>query len=350
MKTKVFRIISILILVVLILAIATLIAGSVAKANLAKQHPAPGQLVDVGGYKLHINCTGEGSPTVILEAGFADYSATWTYVQPEVAKTTRVCSYDRAGYGWSDPSPHPRTATWRMEELHKLLVNADVQGPYVLVGHSLGGMLVRAYAHSYPDEVAGMVLVDSMHEEQYDRLPGANRTIPDIVRQFRTLGVLNSTGFMALVPQAIPNQGLPDEILPQYKVVWATTGFFATAAAEMSAMEESTAEVRAMRITSFGSLPLRVISAGIYYPNPALNDTENRQFQVGWQTLQTELVALSSDSKQVIAEQSGHDIQFDQPNLVIDVIQEMMDSIARFDPAWKRVLAYPSLNPSRAPG
>ena len=327
MKTKLFRIGSIVMLVVLILALVTFAAGAIAKSNLAKQHPAPGLFVDVGGYELHIHCTGEGSPTVILEAGLADYSPTWTYIQPEVAKTTRVCSYDRAGYGWSDPSPHPRTATRRMEELHTLLVNDDVQGPYVLVGHSLGGMLVRAYAHTYTDEVAGMVLVDSMHEEQYDRLPGAKRTIPDIVRQFRTLGVLSSTGFMALAPQAIPNQGLPNEILPQYKVVWATTGFFTAAAAEMSAMEESTAEVHAMRITSFGSLPLRVISAGIYYPNPALSDTENRQFQAGWQTLQSELAALSSDSKQVIAEQSGHTIQFDQPDLVIDAIREMVNEL-----------------------
>ena len=90
-----------------------------------------------------------------------DYSATWIYVQPEVAKTTRVCSYDRAGYGWSDPSPYPRTANWRVEELHTLLVNASIQGPYVLVGHSLGGMLARVYAHNYQDEVIGMVLVDS---------------------------------------------------------------------------------------------------------------------------------------------------------------------------------------------
>jgi len=329
MKSKLFRISTIVMLVVLGLVLLTLTAGAIAKANLAKQHPAPGQLVDVGGYKLHINCSGDGSPTVILEAGFADYSATWTYVQPEVAKTTRVCSYDRAGHGWSDPSPHPRTASWRVEELHTLLVNANVQGPYVLVGHSLGGMLMRVYAHNYPDEVVGMVLVDSMHEEQYERLPGAKSTISDIVQQFRMLAVLSSTGFMALAPQAIPNQGLPNEVLPQYKVIWATTGFFTAAAAEMSAMEESTAELRAMRITSFGSLPLSVLSAGIYYPNPSLSDTENQQFQAEWQTLQTELVALSSDSKQVIAEQSGHPIQLDQPDLVIDAVREMVDEFQK---------------------
>lgn len=329
MKNILFRISAIIMLVILGLVLVTLTVGGIAKANLAKQYPAPGQLVDVGGYKLHIHCTGQGSPTVILEAGFADYSATWTYVQPEVAKTTRVCSYDRAGYGWSDPSPHPRTASWRVEELHTLLVNADVQGPYVLVGHSLGGMLVRVYAHNYPDEVVGMVLVDSMHEEQYERLPGAKNSISDIVRQFRMLGVLSSTGIMALAPQAIPNQGLPDDVLPQYKAIWATTGFFSAAVAEMSAMEESTAEVRALRITNFRIQTFTVLSAGIYYPIPSLSDTENQQFQAEWQTLQTELVALSSDSKQVIAEQSGHAVQFDQPDLVIDAVREMVDAIKK---------------------
>src|SRR3972149_4273654 len=134
MKTKVVRIISILMLVVLILALGTLIAGAIAKANLAKLYPAPGQLVDVGGYELHINCTGQGSPTVTLAAGSLEYSLFWALVQPEVARFTRVCSYDRAGYGWSEPRPHPRTANTMVEELHTLLVNANVKGPYVLVG------------------------------------------------------------------------------------------------------------------------------------------------------------------------------------------------------------------------
>jgi len=327
MKKKLFQISRIVVLGVVILVLVTLAVGTVAKSNLAKKHPAPGQLVDVGGYKLHINCTGEGSPTVILEAGWADYSATWAYVQPEVAKATRVCSYDRAGYGWSDPSPHPRTASWRANELHTLLVNANIQGPYVLVGHSLGGMLVRVYAHIYPDEVVGMVLVDSMHEEQYERLPGAKGSIPDLVRQFRTLGVLSTTGIMALAPQMIPSQGLPEDVFAQHQVIWATTGFFTTAVAEMNAMLESTAEVRALQITSFGNLPLSVLTAGVYYPNPAQSDAENQQFREEWQAMQSKLTALSSNSKQAIAEQSHHNIQHDQPDLVINTILEMVDAL-----------------------
>jgi len=327
MKKKFFRISSIIMLVILVLALVTLAAGAVAKSNLAKAHPVPGQLVDVGGYKLHINCMGEGSPTVILEAGFVESSSSWLFIQPEVAKTTRVCSYDRAGYGWSEPSPHPRTASWRVEELHTLLVNANVQGPYLLVGHSLGGMLVRVYAHTYPDEVVGMVLVDSMHEEQYERLPGSKNSIPVQVRQFRMLGALSSTGFMALAPQMIPNQGFPDDVFAQYKVVWATTGHLSAAAAEINAMLESTAEVRALQITSFENLPLSVLSQGIYTPSPTLSEAENQQFRDEWQAMQSELAPLSSNSEQTIAEQSGHDIQFDQPDLVIGTILEMVGAL-----------------------
>src|SRR3989304_10304359 len=190
MKTKAFRIIAILTLAVLILALGTAIAGAVAKSHLAQQYPAPGQLVDVGGRKMHINCVGQGSPTVLLEAGLGHYSLFWAYVQPEVAKYTRVCSYDRAGYGWSESSPMPRTANAEVDELHTLLVNADVQGPYILVGHSLGGMNMRVFANNYPDEVVGMVLVDSFHEERPIRNPDLAKANQDAAGQVSTFALL----------------------------------------------------------------------------------------------------------------------------------------------------------------
>src|SRR5215208_2717956 len=132
-----------------------------AEAADAKAYPPPGQMVDVGGYRLHINCTGEGSPTVVIESGWGDMSASWGWVQPEVAKTTRVCTYDRAGMGWSEASPEPRVAREYAKELHTLLANANETGPYVLVGHSMGGYTVLVYAHDYPADVLGLVLVDS---------------------------------------------------------------------------------------------------------------------------------------------------------------------------------------------
>src|SRR5215210_5893394 len=132
-----------------------------AEAADAKAYPSPGQMVDVGGYSLHINCTGEGSPIVVIESGWGDSSAGWAWVQPEVAKTTRVCTYDRAGMGWSESSPEPRMAREYAKELHTLLAKANEPGPYVLVGHSMGGFTILVYAHDYPADVLGLVLVDS---------------------------------------------------------------------------------------------------------------------------------------------------------------------------------------------
>ncbi|HWR73601.1 MAG TPA: alpha/beta fold hydrolase, partial [Nitrospirota bacterium] len=149
-----------------VLGIALTVAGVVAKHRLSTQNPPPGRIVDVGGYRLHLNCTGEGSPTVILESGMNEFSLSWALVQPGVAKFTRVCSYDRAGLGWSDPGRAPRTSETIVRELHALLRAAGITGPLVLAGHSFGGMNARLYARRYPNEVAGMVLVDSAHEDQ----------------------------------------------------------------------------------------------------------------------------------------------------------------------------------------
>src|SRR5688572_13465273 len=138
----------------------------IAEAADAKAYPPPGQLVDVGGYRLHINCTGTGSPTVVIDAGQGDWSTSWGSVQQEVAKTTRVCTYDRAGMGWSDSGPLPRDATHFARELHTLLQKANIPGPYVMVGHSLGGAAVQVFVGEYASEVSGVVLIDSMSRGQ----------------------------------------------------------------------------------------------------------------------------------------------------------------------------------------
>jgi pimeloyl-ACP methyl ester carboxylesterase len=337
MKTKAFRIISILMLAIIILALGTLIAGAIAKANLAKQYPAPDQLVDVGGYKMHINCTGQGSPTVILEAGSMEFSVNWAKVQPEVARFTRVCSYDRAGFGWSESSPQPRTANAMVKELHTLLVNANIQGPYVLVGHSIGGLLIRVYAHNYPDEVTGLVLVDSTHDEQDIRRSAAlpqvaelqKRSFEQMAGQFRLYAFLSSTGLLAFAQQNIPDPGLPDGALAQYRATMVTNRFFETGIVEGNAQEEMLSEVRALHITSFGNMPLIVLSAGRRELDPALSDAVNQQSIEIFKAMQSELAALSSVGKQIVAEQSGHNIQLDQPDLVIDAIREMMDAIRK---------------------
>ena len=131
----------------------------------------PGRRFDVGGYKMHMDCAGEGTPTVILDSGLGDSYVSWRKVQPEIAKFTRVCSYDRAGIGYSDSSSQPRTSKVIAGELHALLQAAGVPPPYVLVGHSMGGYDVRVFASIYRNEVAGMVLVDASHPDQENRFP-----------------------------------------------------------------------------------------------------------------------------------------------------------------------------------
>jgi pimeloyl-ACP methyl ester carboxylesterase len=304
--------------------VVTWLAGALAKANLVKQYPAPGQLVDVGGYKMHIYCTGQGGPTVIMDAGNNDFSVVWALVQPDVAKFVRVCVYDRAGFGWSEPGLYPRTSETMVKELHTLLVNAKVEKPYLLVGHSFGGVNMRLYGQRYPDEVAGMVLVDSAHEEQMVRIPAIQKAVGQTVGQFRIFASMNSFGLLALSPENIPNRGLPDGALAQYRAILATTRYFETASAETEALGQSFAEVRAARITSLGNLPLIVLSRGLSYPLPGMSETENQQYEQAWQVMQSELVVLSSNSKQVIARQSGHYIQLQQPQLVIDAIYEIM--------------------------
>jgi len=146
---------------------------SLSAARDRHAHPMPGQLVDIGGYRMHIHCTGQGTPTVILDSGLGDSYISWHKVQPQIAQFTHVCSYDRAGLGYSDSSPRHRASKDIAEELYTLLHNAGIPPPYILVGHSMGGYDVRLYASLYRNEVVGMVLVDASHPEQQKRFPAA---------------------------------------------------------------------------------------------------------------------------------------------------------------------------------
>src|SRR5215207_6502502 len=161
---RIWRLLLGLVVALLALAVAGAIYQSIATERAERAYPPPGEMVDVGGYSLHINCVGQGSPTVLLDAGSGLFSAQWVRVQREVSGTTRVCAYDRAGMGWSEMGPDPRDARQITGELHTLLGKAGIEGPYVLAGHSFGGMYMQTYAARYPDEVAGVALVDSPTE------------------------------------------------------------------------------------------------------------------------------------------------------------------------------------------
>ncbi len=294
------------------LALVGYLYEPLAEAADAKAYPPPGQLVDVGGYRLHINCTGTGSPTVVIEAGLGDWSTGWGFVQPEVAKTTRVCTYDRAGWGWSEEGPLPRDAAQFAKELHTLLQNAEVPGPYVLVGHSLGGLGVRVFVHDYASEVAGVVLIDSMTPQQFTPSEIEAQTQTDTPsKPFSIPAILARFGIVRLLarPLGIMPSGTPDEAAYFSRLVRPQSA--QTLTNESQGMPAAGAEATA--VTTFGDLPLIVLTARL---NPLQ----------GWQEWQTELLQLSSNSQQFFAE-SDHSIQFEKPDAAVTAILKMVELV-----------------------
>ena len=312
-------------LFVMILVVTTWSAGAVVKSNLRKQNPAPGQMVNVDGRGMHIYCTGEGSPTVILAAGLDDFSIFWSQVQPEIAKVTRICSYDRAGLGWSEPGSSPRTSGMMVDELHALLINAKVDPPYVLVGHSFGGALMRLYAHNYPDEVAGMVLVDAAPDELFVRVPSWRNAIEGKLGLYRTLAPLSSFGLLAFTPGSIPNRGMPEDVLAQYRAIAVSTDYFRTGVAENEAFESNLTEVRNANV-SLRDMPLILISRGYWDAMSGFSEIENQQAWQAWNEMQSEMLSLSSNSRQIVAIESEHNIQLQQPKLIVDAILELIEA------------------------
>jgi pimeloyl-ACP methyl ester carboxylesterase len=274
-------------------------------------------MVDVGGYRLHINCVGTGSPTVVIDAGSGDWSASWSsWVQPDVARTTRACTYDRAGMGWSEAGPLPRTAEHFAHELHALLHNTRVPGPYVLVGHSFGGLPVRVFAHEYAAEVAGVVLIESMHPSQAK--PSGSATPLQAAAPGSRLSIYTLPARIGLIRLlAGPLQlasGLSPEVADAYVAFSVTPRSIQTWLDEGKGTPESLAQARA--VTSFGTIPLIVLSRG--------GDQDQ-----DWQRMQTDLLHLSSNSQQLIADQSGHNIQLDQPEAAVGAIVTMVEQIRR---------------------
>jgi pimeloyl-ACP methyl ester carboxylesterase len=286
---------------------------SAAEARDAQAFPPPGQMVDVGGHRLHLHCTGSGSPTVIIEAGWGGWSASWSWVQPEVAKTTRVCTYDRAGMGYSEEGPLPRTANQFTHELHTLLQEAGISGPYVLAGHSLGGLPVRVFAHTYPTEVAGVVLIDSMNPRQLKGTPAdATAQVAGQSRGFSIFTLPARIGLLRLLAGPLGSTPtLPPDVEQAYTARSVSTRFAQATLDEGKGMAMSLAQAGA--VASLGDTPLIVLSRGLDLDsNPE------------WPGMQTELLQLSSQSRQVIAEKSGHNIEEDQPQAAVDAIIQMV--------------------------
>jgi pimeloyl-ACP methyl ester carboxylesterase len=269
-------------------------------------------MVDVGGYRLHLNCTGSGSPTVVIEAGWGDTSASWAWVQPEVAKTTRICTYDRAGMGWSEASPQPRTAREYAQELHTLLVKANEPGPYVLVGHSMGGYTVRVYAHDYPAEIVGVVFVDPQN------LSASVVAAPDPTpkpAESSLASLMARIGVIRLLAGPLGSvEALPAMDKPAYTAHAVTPRGVQTVLNEAVGMSEGGAQARA--VTTLGALPLIVLSRG-------------KDMDADSAASQARYLKLSTDSQHLIADKSGHPIMIEQPDAAVAAIVKMVEQVRK---------------------
>jgi pimeloyl-ACP methyl ester carboxylesterase len=296
-----------------------------------------GELVYSDGVKLHLYCTGKkvnGRSTVILESGIGAPSLVWSLVQPGISRQARVCSYDRAGYGWSEPSPSPRTAKQIAQELHNLLQQAGEAPPYILAGHSFGGILIRVYVAEYPSEVSGVVLVDARHEDFFQRMPPEYlESDKNNLKRAKQLKLLTPLGVTRLAGEAgwletfeTYLSPLPDDIESE---AWALMIYnpehWSTAVAEREALEESYRQVKLKPLPL--DMPLIVLTAenGVdawrYSTSPVDGAAKTM-----WMEMQRELSQLSAKGQWLIVKDSGHYIYFDNPDSIINATISLLQS------------------------
>jgi pimeloyl-ACP methyl ester carboxylesterase len=278
--------------VVAVLALASLGATyqNVAAARDAHDNPAPGRMVEVDGHRLHLDCRGQGGPTVVLFNGLGEVSASWARIAPALASSVRVCAYDRAGQGWSDDASHPQDGVAAAKDLHALLAAAGESGPYVLVGHSIGGPFAMTYAARYPAQVAGMVLLDSSSPEQFTRMPAYPGQYAVIRRVYALLPTLYRFGLGRAGGAAVPSH-LPAEAADQVRALTSSAHGARNMRDDASVLHQVFAQAQAL--TTLDGRPLAVVTA-----SGSLEDT------VGWAAAQDVLVALSDDHLHSVVESS----------------------------------------------
>jgi pimeloyl-ACP methyl ester carboxylesterase len=325
--------------------VVPIVAGAIYQAietwRGRRRFPPAGCLVRVNEGRMHIHATGEGTPTVVLESGMGASCLSWTLVQPHVAQLTRAVSYDRAGHGWSDLAREPRSVRQIAQELHALLDATGVPGPYVLVGHSFGGYVNRAFAHLYRNEVVGMVLVDSVHPAEWENPTAEQLRMIEVGQRYAwiaawlaRLGVVRFC--LARLARGSPRLGwaaarafgvdtaaavqriageirkLPAPILPIVRELWSQPKNFICLGQHVAALPVSAAQAGA--VSSLGDLPLVVLS-GDHHVAP----------YAAWQR---DLALLSSRGRQLVVNDSGHWIHLDHPEVVTAAIRHVV-AVAR---------------------
>ena len=317
--------------------------GSPADAVYAQ----PGKLVPVNGFRLNLYCMGSGSPTVVFDSGWEDWAPAWSKVQPEVAKWTRACSYDRAGAGFSDSGPMPRTSVRIADELRTALHHAGIAGPFILVGHAFGGDNVRTFADLYMREVAGLVLVDAdpadlepkaMQEEQYRGSVGILSQLRDCrnaIAEHKPLPALKSRPgqaqrtcaqqFFRGIPEAEWSPGLNAALL---QLAQTKVAMYDAYISEMEQTPQDEAYLR-QHHRSMGSRPIRVLTSGnhgVGHLERKPPDTpEHLKYEQETTSAQARWLTLSSNAKQIFAHNSSEYIQFDEPETVINAIRDVYD-------------------------
>ena len=300
------------------LSITGMIYQTAATEADRKNFPPPGNLIDVGGFKMHIYCEGEGSPTVILDAMSGGGSPYWGWVQPEVSKVTRVCVYDRAGFYWSEPDPELQTLARTTRNLHTLLVNANIEGPYVLVGHSIGGLYARQFAEEYPEQVAGLVLLDTGHPGQYNQWTDLFAGSDNMLRIMPELQMLTGIGVGRLyftLGGEMDFSELTEPQKSQVKAFWSSSRYYDAQTVELHAGREIWAD--ALNLGTLGRLPLLMISRGI-------------ELDHDWTKYQNELATLSTNSRHITVNGADHGGLVFNPNYasqVSEAIIQLVDTV-----------------------
>ena len=326
---------------VVVLVIAAVCAGVIYQqiSNWldSRRFPQQGKSIPLGrefpDVWLNMDCSGLGSPTVILDSGLGVPAVGWYQVQSEVAKFTRVCSYDRAGYGWSTSGPMPRTSAQIVSELHALLQKSGEPGPYVFVAHSFGGYNVRVYTAKYPGDVAGLVLVDTSHEDQMNHMsPGLKQFMAEetskMKMELKFAPLLIYSGFARLMSGLDELKSLPIERRRELRYLELQSKYLGATGSEMLSFDESAAEVRASG--NLGNRPLIVLTAGKILSEgmPANLKTEMEAFQEMWiHDLQPKEAALSTRGKQIVVSDSDHMIPIERPQPIIDATREVVEGV-----------------------